>query len=424
MRAAFFIAISLLFCRTATSQPRPPATPSATAASVEPILTGAEQVDLYLPLLQGHSVAVFANPTSVVGSTHLVDTLLKRGIHIQKIFSPEHGFRVDADAGAVVGNQTDPRTGIPVISLYGSKLSPSAADLADVDVLLFDIQDVGVRFYTYISSLQKYLESAIANNKPLIILDRPDPNGFYVDGPVLDPKFRSFVGMQPIPVVYGMTIGEYARMLIGEHWLAPEIDSILKRQPADATHQPADTTGNSFRLTIIPCLNYMHKSRYTLPVKPSPNLPDMQSVYLYPSLCLFEGTPVSIGRGTRKPFQQFGHPSFPAGGYSFTPESMPGASNPPQMGQVCYGDDLSQVDVAKETGERWSLKWVLKAYRLFPDKDHFFTGNGSTFRRLAGSDILQQQIREGLTEEQIRQSWEPALSHFKKIRKKYLLYAD
>ncbi len=386
-------------------------------------------MDLYLPLLQGHSIAVFANPTSVVGSTHLVDTLLKKGIHIQKIFSPEHGFRGDADAGAVVGNQTDPRTGIPVISLYGSKLSPSAADLADVDVLLFDIQDVGVRFYTYISSLQKYLESAIANQRPLIILDRPDPNGFYVDGPVLDPKFKSFVGMQPIPVVYGMTIGEYARMLVGEHWLNPEVDSLLEPRKGQQTKDPgkdqqARDQRNGFRLTVIPCLNYTHKSRYALPVKPSPNLPNMQSVYLYPSLCLFEGTPVSIGRGTTKPFQQFGHPSFPADGYSFTPESMSGALNPPQKGQLCYGDDLSKVDVAKETGGRWSLKWLLKAYGLFPDKDHFFTGNGATFNRLAGTDILQQQIREGLTEEQIRQSWEPALSNFKKIRKKYLLYAD
>jgi uncharacterized protein YbbC (DUF1343 family) len=433
MRAAFLITIFFLFYAAAISQPPPPTTPPATAPSpaapATVIRTGAEQMDLYLPLLQGHSIAVFANPTSVVGTTHLVDTLLKKGIHIQKIFSPEHGFRGDADAGAVVGNQTDPATGIPVISLYGSKLKPSTADLADVDILLFDIQDVGVRFYTYISSLQKYLESAIAGNKPLIILDRPDPNGFYVDGPVLDPKFRSFVGMQPIPVVYGMTIGEYARMLIGEHWLDPQIDSILKIRkigslPKTRKGRQAKDHGNDFNLTVIPCRNYTHKSRYALPVKPSPNLPNMQSVYLYPSLCLFEGTPVSLGRGTSKPFQQFGHPSFPAVGYRFTPESMPGASNPPQMGQLCYGDDLSQVDVAKETGEHWSLKWLLKAYRLFPDKDHFFTGNGAGFNRLAGTDILQQQIREGLTEEQMRQSWAPALNNFKKIRKKYLLYAD
>jgi uncharacterized protein YbbC (DUF1343 family) len=446
MRAAFFIVNFLLLCGTARSQPTTSTTaPSSTAASpttrtASPsslILTGAEQMDQYLPLLRGQSVAVFANPTSLVGTSHLIDTLLKNGIHIQKIFSPEHGFRGDADAGATVGNQTDPPTGIPVVSLYGSKLKPTADDLANVDVLLFDIQDVGVRFYTYISSLQKFLESAIENNRPLIILDRPDPNGFYVDGPVLDPKFKSFVGMQPIPVVYGMTIGEYARMLIGEQWLDPSVTSQLNaihaiNQSADRIDsllrtlqkRPVNIHLNDFRLIVIPCRNYTHKSKYTLPVKPSPNLPNMQSVYLYPSLCLFEGTQISIGRGTSKPFQQFGHPSFPPGGYNFTPGSLPGARNPPQLGQLCYGFDLSRIDVAKETGNRWSLKWILKAYTLFPDKDHFFTGNGSGFDRLAGTAILEQQIREGLTEEDIRKSWEPALGNFKKIRKKYLLYAD
>lgn len=441
MRTAFIVIGLLLLCSVAGSQPAPPAdhpkSPSPSAAPRQVIVTGADQMDLYLPLLQGQSVAVFANPTSIVGHSHLVDTLLKKGIHIQKIFSPEHGFRGDADAGAKVGDQTDPATGIPVISLYGSKTKPSAADLADVDVMLFDIQDVGVRFYTYIASLQRYLEAAIENNRPLIILDRPDPNGFYVDGPVLDTKFKSFVGMQPIPVVYGMTIGEYARMLVGEQWLDPaivgqlnmihainqsanRIDSLL----ATLRKQPVNVHLNDFRLVVIPCRNYTHKSRYVLPVKPSPNLPDMQAVYLYPSLCLFEGTPVSLGRGTPLPFQQFGHPSFPPTGYSFTPQSMPGARNPPQMGQLCNGYDLSKINVAKETGNRMTLKWVLKAYALFPDKDHFFNGNGSTFDRLAGTAILEQQIREGLTEEEIRKSWEPALSNFKKIRKKYLLYAD
>ncbi|HEV3325207.1 MAG TPA: DUF1343 domain-containing protein [Puia sp.] len=446
MRAAFFIVNFLLLCGTARSQPTTSTTapsstaPSPTTRTASPsslILTGAEQMDQYLPLLRGQSVAVFANPTSLVGTSHLIDTLLKNGIHIQKIFSPEHGFRGDADAGATVGNQTDPQTGIPVVSLYGSKLKPTADDLANVDVLLFDIQDVGVRFYTYISSLQKFLESAIENNRPLIILDRPDPNGFYVDGPVLDPKFKSFVGMQPIPVVYGMTIGEYARMLIGEQWLDPSVTSQLNaihaiNQSADRIDsllrtlqkRPVNIHLNDFRLIVIPCRNYTHKSKYTLPVKPSPNLPNMQSVYLYPSLCLFEGTQISIGRGTSKPFQQFGHPSFPPGGYNFTPGSLPGARNPPQLGQLCYGFDLSRIDVAKETGNRWSLKWILKAYTLFPDKDHFFTGNGSGFDRLAGTAILEQQIREGLTEEDIRKSWEPALGNFKKIRKKYLLYAD
>jgi len=394
-------------------------------------------MDRYLPLLEGQSVAVFANATSVVGNRQLVDTLLKRGIRIKKIFSPEHGFRGDADAGATVGNGTDSATGIPVVSLYGRKLQPTAEDLAGVDVMLFDIQDVGVRFYTYISSMQKFLEAAITNNRPLIILDRPDPNGFYVDGPVLDTKFRSFVGMQPVPVVYGMTIGEYARMLVGEQWLDPAVSSQLTtihaiNQSADridslmrALHnRPVNVRLNDFRLIVIPCLHYTHKSRYLLPVKPSPNLPNMQAVWLYPSLCLFEGTHISVGRGTAKPFQQFGSPYFPAGNYSFTPESTPGATDPPLKGQVCNGFDLSRINVAKETGDRFSLKWILKAYSLFPGKTNFFSGNGSTFDRLAGTAILEEQIREGLTEEEIRKSWEPALSNFKKIRKKYLLYAD
>lgn len=410
----------------------------ATSAAVAPhILTGADQLDQYLPLLQGQSVAVFANPTSVIGNTHLVDTLVKLGIHIRKIFSPEHGFRGDADAGATVGNSTDARTGIPVISLYGKKTKPSADDLADIDVMLYDIQDVGVRFYTYIASMQRFLEAAIENNRPLIILDRPDPNGFYVDGPVLDTKFRSFVGMQPVPVVYGMTIGEYARMLIGEQWLDPAVTNQLNtihaiNQSADRIDslmralrkKPVNIRLNDFRLIVIPCRNYTHKSKYTLPVKPSPNLPDMQSVYLYPSLCLFEGTPISLGRGTSKPFQQFGSPSFPHLDYSFTPESTPGASNPPLLGQLCYGFDLSRINVARETGNRWSLRWILKAYSLFPDKTHFFNGNGSTFDRLAGNAILEEQIVQGLTEEEIRKSWEPALGSFKKVRKKYLMYAD
>jgi uncharacterized protein YbbC (DUF1343 family) len=441
MRAALFVVNFLLLGGIAGPQPaasQPAALqPGTRTTAPAAILTGAEQMDEYLPLLRGQSVAVFANPTSTVGSSHLVDTLLKKGIHIQKIFSPEHGFRGDADAGAIVGNQADPQTGIPIISLYGSKLKPTTADLADVDVLLFDIQDVGVRFYTYISSLQKFLESAIENNRPLIILDRPDPNGFYVDGPVLDLKFKSFVGMQPIPVVYGMTIGEYARMLVGEQWLDPAVTNQLNaihaiNQSAERidslmqtlNKRPVNIHLNDFRLIVIPCRNYTHKSRYTLPVKPSPNLPDMQAVYLYPSLCLFEGTQISLGRGTSKPFQQFGHPSFPPGGYSFTPDSLPGARKPPLKGQLCYGYDLSRIDVAKETGNRWSLKWLLKAYALFPDKGHFFIGNGSGFDRLAGTAILEQQIREGLTEEEIRKSWEPALGNFKKIRKKYLLYAD
>jgi uncharacterized protein YbbC (DUF1343 family) len=438
MRAAnLFLIFFLLTGTHAPSQPGPAARPAQPPSAISRILTGADQLDQYLPLLQGQSVAVFANATSVIGHTHLVDTLVKLGIHIQKIFSPEHGFRGDADAGATVGNGTDPATGIPVVSLYGARTKPTADDLAGVDILLYDIQDVGVRFYTYIASMQRFLEAAIENNRPLIILDRPDPNGFYVDGPVLDTKFRSFVGMQPVPVVYGMTIGEYARMLIGEQWLDPAVTNQLNtihaiNQSADRIdslmralrRQPVNIHLNDFRLIVIPCRNYTHKSRYTLPVKPSPNLPNMQSVYLYPSLCLFEGTPISLGRGTSNPFQQFGSPSFPAEAYTFTPESMSGARNPPLLGQLCNGFDLSQINVAKETGGRWSLKWILKAWTLYPDKAHFFNANGSTFDRLAGNAILEEQIRQGLTEEEIRKSWEPELSNFKRIRKKYLMYAD
>lgn len=371
------------------------------------VRTGADQMEKYLPLLKGRRIAIFANQTAIVGSSHLVDTLLKAGIHISKIFSPEHGFRGDADAGEHVNSAVDPQTGIPIISLYGSKRKPSATDLADVDVMLFDIQDVGVRFYTYISSLQEYVESAIENHRPLIILDRPNPNGYYVDGPVLDKKFKSFVGMQPIPTVYGMTLGEYAKMLIGEHWL----DSA------------ANAAAPDFKLTIIPCKNYTHHSRYTLPVKPSPNLPNMQSIYLYPSLCLFEGTAVSLGRGTDKPFQQFGSPSFPKDLYHFTPASLPGAKNPPLLNQTCYGYDLSNIDVYSATKGRLSLQWVIRAYKLFPNKEHFFLP-GNFFNKLAGNDTLQQQIKDGLTEDQIRLSWQPALDNFKTIRKKYLLYAE
>ncbi len=408
-----------------------------------PILSGADQMELYLPFLKGASVAIFANQGSLVGKTHLVDTLLKRGIHISKIFAPEHGFRGTADAGEHIGNLTDPRTGIPVISLYGSKSRPSAADLEDVDILLFDIQDVGVRFYTFIASLQEYIQSAIEFNRPLLLLDRPNPNGFYVDGPVLDPAFRSFVGMQPVPIVYGMTIGEYAGMLIGEQWLDPSTIQQLNTIHAinesarkiDSTIQamrkrPFHIGLNDFRLIVIPCKNYTHKSRYALPVKPSPNLPDMQSIYLYPSLCFFEGTAISLGRGTDKPFGQFGHPSFPAKLYSFTPHSTEGARNPPLLNQVCYGYDLRRIDIAKETenplapNSLLSLKWLLTAYRLFPDKKGFFLNNGGFFNKLAGGDLLQQQIKEGKTEAEIRKSWEPALAGFKRIRKKYLLYAD
>ena len=272
------------------------------------IIPGAERINVYLPLIKGKRIGIFSNQTSIVGNTHLVDTLKKLGVNIKVIFGPEHGFRGTADAGEKVGNYVDEKTGVPVISLYGNKHKPSAEDLKDVDVLIFDIQDIGVRFYTYISSLQDFMEAAFENSKPLMILDRPDPNGFYVDGPVLDPKFKSFVGSQPVPIVYGMTISEYAFMIAGEKWLSEKANE----RYLTAQNSP-DTP---FHFQVIKCQNYTHNCKYILAVKPSPNLPEIQSVYLYPSTCLFEGTVLSEGRGTDKPFEIFGHPLLPHNLYS------------------------------------------------------------------------------------------------------------
>lgn len=385
---------------------------TATTAAIYP---GAFQLNTYLPLLKGKKVGVFANPTSVIGNTHLVDTLLHTGIAITRIFGPEHGFRGTSDAGAHVANYTDKQTGIPVVSLYGKKNKPAAEDLQDVDIMLFDLQDVGVRFYTYISSLQDYMESAIAYNKPLIVLDRPNPNGFYVDGPVLDRKYSSHIGMQPIPVVYGMTIGEYAKMLLGEHWLAT---------------LPA--TGKGFSLTVIPCRNYTHKSLYQLPVKPSPNLPDMATIYLYPSTCFFEGTVLSEGRGTDHPFAVFGHPSLPDSLYAFTPRGKEGATNPKLKDMLCYGWNVydTEANVLKQLHNQLNMHWLLQAYEQFGEKEQFFlpakSGKSEDyfFNKLAGNSHLMQQMIQGFTEKEIRASWQADLNAFKLIRKKYLLYAD
>lgn len=395
------------------------------------IMPGAERMELYLPLLKGKTVAVFANATSLVGQTHLVDTLLKKGITIRKIFSPEHGFRGNADAGEQVESSIDPATGLTIISLYGKHNKPSANELQDVDVLLFDIQDVGCRFYTYINSLQHYMESVIENGKPLLVLDRPNPNGFYVDGPVLQPGFTSGVGVQPIPVVYGMTEGEYARMLLGEKML----DKNLKLDTSYALASKGNAlSASGFSMQVIPCKNYDHTMTYELPVRPSPNLPNQQSVLLYPSTCFFEGTELGLGRGTDKPFQVWGHPSLPDTLFSFTPASLPGAKNPPLLGKTCYGYDLSQVpiDITQKKNKQINLSYLLKAYKMFPQKDSFFLrpakGNPSTsdyfFNKLAGNDKLMWQILNGKTEAEIRQSWTADLAAFKKIRKKYLLYGD
>jgi uncharacterized protein YbbC (DUF1343 family) len=390
-------------------------------ASSDKVITGAERMNVWLPYLKGKSVAVFANQTSMVGNTHLVDTLLRNNVRIVKIFGPEHGFRGTADAGEHVDNGTDKKTGLPVVSLYGDHKKPSATDLKDVDVVIFDIQDVGIRFYTFISSLEYVMEACLENHKPLLILDRPNPNGFYTDGPVLDKKFKSFVGMQPVPIVYGMTIGEYALMLAGENWLSPEANKINAYNVS--TKPNVDTP---FHIQVIKCKNYDHTTKYELPVNPSPNLREMQSVYLYPSTCFFEGTIISEGRGTDKPFQYIGHPNMPKKlGFSFTPKPNEGAKSSKCFYQQCYGWDLSgtKEDVLKRLDGKIQLKYLLDAYRLFPGKDSFFLKN-NFFNKLAGNDVLMKQVQQGKSEKEIRKSWEPALTKFKAIRKKYLLYKD
>ncbi len=393
---------------------------ASAATSQKKIIPGAERTDVYIPLLKGKRVAVFANQTSMVQHTHLVDTLMKSGVKVVKIFGPEHGFRGNVNDGGKVENFIDKETGIEVISLYGKHNKPAKEDLEGVDIMLFDIQDVGTRFYTFISSLQYYMEAAFENSKPLLILDRPNPNGFYVDGPVLDLKYKSFVGMQPVPIVYGMTLGEYAFMIAGEKWLSDEANK--KYSYYQHAENSIDTP---FHFLVIKCVNYDHNSKYVLPVRPSPNLPSIQSIYWYPSTCFFEGTVLSEGRGTDIPFQLFGHPSLPKNLVSFTPEPREGATDPKLNGQVCYGWDISgtPAQVLAQVDDKIQLKWIMQAYKLFPDKENFFL-KSAHFNRLAGNDVLMQQIKDGTTESEMRKTWEPGLSNFKKIRKKYLLYKD
>ena len=424
MKRIFFTGIAVLLnCLIAFSQSSGQQSNNLTINQFnnqDKIIPAAERIDVYLPFLKGRKVGIFANHTSTVGNSHLVDTLKKSGVDIRVIFGPEHGFRGNVPDGVKIMDYKDEKTGILVVSLYGSKRRPSTDDIKDVDVLIFDIQDVGTRFYTYISSMQEFLECALENHKPLLILDRPNPNGFYVDGPVLDLKFRSFVGMQPIPINYGMTMAEYARMLMGEKWLNEKANAIYAY---NITTEPTKDT--PFHVQFIKCQNYTHKSKYVLPVKPSPNLPDMQSIYLYPSTCLFEGTALSEGRGTNKPFQYIGHPDLPKNLFSFTPNPNEGSKSSKHFGKVCYGWDLGGPveEVLKKVDGRIQLKWLIEAYKLFPQKDSFFLRSNS-FIRLSGTDILMQQIKDGKSEEEIRKSWEPGLSKFKAVRKKYLLYED
>lgn len=416
-----FAALTLQFQCTAQKKQNLPISGANAAKATSTIIPAADQMEQYLPILKGKKVALLVNHTSTVGGVHLIDTLLKLGVNIKVVFGPEHGFRGDAPDGAKIETATDAKTGLPVVSLYGKKNKPTTEDLKDVDVMVYDIQDVGTRFYTFISSMQYFMEAALENGIPMVILDRPNPNGFYVDGPVLEPKFKSFVGMQPVPVVYGMTIGEYAHLLLQEGWLSEAANQAYENLKRIRFMEGA----KYFRLTVIPVANYTHKSLYALPVKPSPNLPEIQSVYWYPSTCFFEGTTFSEGRGTAKPFEYIGHPLMPKTMFSFTPVGTAAAPSPKHKDKRCYGYNLSGTpeEVLKKVDGHLQLKYLLEAYKLFPDKENFFTKNNG-LNRLAGTDELMQQIKDGKTEAQIRASWEPKLRAFKTIRKKYLLYPD
>ncbi len=361
-------------------------------AQAQKIVVGAERTDSYLTYLKDKKVGIVGNQTSMIKNTHLVDSLLSLGIDIVKVFSPEHGFRGNADAGEKVKNIIDSKTGIPIISLYGKNRRPQKKQLEEIDVLLFDIQDVGARFYTYISTLHYVMEAAAESGIPLIVLDRPNPNGHYVDGLIRGEKFKSFVGMHPIPIVHGMTMGEYAKMITGEKWIAGNCD-----------------------LTIIEMENYTHDMSYDLPIKPSPNLPNARAVNLYPSLCLFEGTNISVGRGTEYPFQHFGSPYLESN-YSFTPKSGDGSKQPKHENMLCFGTDLR---FQENYLTAINLNWLIATYNECEKKDKFFN---SFFDKLAGNDKLRLLIIDGKTAKEIKATWENDLTNFKKIRKKYLIY--
>ena len=372
---------------------------SFTSGSCQKKITiSAANIDAYIPLLKQKKVGIVAHQASVISSVkntiHLIDLLRKKNISIQKVFAPEHGFRGIADAGEKVKNRVDPKTQLPIISLYGKNRKPNKEQLKGIEVMVFDLQDVGVRFYTYLSTLHNVMEACAENNIPLIVLDRPNPNAHYIDGPVLNLEHKSFVGMHPVPIVYGMTIGEYAQMINGEKWLSNSIKCDL---------------------TVIPLKNYTHQTTYELTVRPSPNLPNKQSIALYPSLCLLEPTKVSIGRGTDLQFQVYGHPGFPKTDFSYVPKSNFGSKNPKHKGQICYGENLTTVNPPSKI----ELKWLLNAYSNFSEKDSFFLKG---FERISGVSNLKKQLIEGANEKTIRDSWTDGLNEFKKIRTKYLLY--
>ncbi len=370
--------------------------------------TGADQTEKYLPLLKGKRVAVMANQTTIIGNMHLVDSLQKLGVNIVKVFGPEHGFRGNASAGVEVADETDQATGIPIISLYGPKNKPTKADMADVDILIYDLQDVGVRFYTNINALSRLMEACYESDKEMLILDRPNPNGYLIDGPVLDMKYKSGIGMFPIPMSHGLTMGEFAQMANGEGWLKDKVKA---------------------KITIIPVANYNHEMLYTLPIKPSPNLNTQQSIMLYPSTCVFEGIYINHGRGTYFPFTVLGSPALKGiYTFSYTPTGIKGmAETPLFMDQVCYGIDLRDYDVSQLIkSKKINIQWVMELYKASPNKEQFFDSKLSKEMGLVeyrvGSGLFRQQIIDGKSEEEIRASWEPGLSEYKEMRKKYLLY--
>jgi uncharacterized protein YbbC (DUF1343 family) len=363
------------------------------------IITGADQFQNYLSLLQNKNVALVINQTSTVKDQSLADFLLSKKIRVKQIFAPEHGFRGDADGGATIKNSVDTKTGVPIISIYGSNRKPLPEQLSGIDLVIFDIQDVGCRFYTYISSLHYVMEACAENKVKLLILDRPNPNGDYCDGPVLKSEFRSFVGMDPIPVVHGCTVGELAQMINGEGWLKDGVKADIQ---------------------VVPVKNYTHRTKYELPVKPSPNLPNYRSIRLYPSLCCFEATSVSVGRGTEYPFQVLGYPNQEFGKFSFIPKSIVGMeTNPMHKNVECYGQDLRDLKEAPQ----FTLSFFLNWYHKFPDEKSFIKSE-RRLNLLMGNDLVIKLIREGKSEQEIRQSWQSELNAYKEMRKKYLIYPE
>ncbi|RHB37078.1 exo-beta-N-acetylmuramidase NamZ family protein [Bacteroides nordii] len=365
------------------------------------VIVGAEQTNDYLPILKNKRIAVFSNHTGMVGNKHLLDVLLENKINVVAIFSPEHGFRGNADAGEHVSSSVDQKTGVPILSLYDGQLGkPSEDSMRKFDLLIVDIQDVGLRFYTYYASMVRLMDACAEYNRKMLILDRPNPNGHYVDGPILDMKYKSGVGWLPIPVVHGMTLGELALMVNGERWL------------------PASRICD---ITVIKCKNYTHQTMYQLPIPPSPNLPNMKAVYLYPSICYFEATPVSLGRGTQLPFQVYGHPNMTGYNYSFTPQSTSGAKNPPQLGRLCHGVNLSELSEEEIRKKGVDLSYLIDAYRNLNMDDYFFR---PFFERLIGTDYVRKMIEQGKDADEIKAMWKEDVEKFKVQRRPYLLYEE